>query len=77
MGNSNERANSQNWKPAHPNEGDDERWKDSPSTETTGAEGENAKKDGTFRRDQNTPDSQGRDATEVSKNKKERSQSPA
>jgi hypothetical protein len=41
--------------PAHPNEGDDERWKTSPSTETTGDRGENARTGPRHQREENTP----------------------
>jgi hypothetical protein len=49
----NTRVRPENWTPAHPNEGDSERWKGSPSTETTGDDGSNAKVDENHRRDEN------------------------
>jgi hypothetical protein len=45
-----------NLTPAHPNEGDDERWKTSPTEETPGDKGENARKHERQQREENTPD---------------------
>jgi hypothetical protein len=45
------------WSPAHPNEGDNERWKGSPSTETTGDKGTNKQTTEDHGRDENVPPS--------------------
>ena len=58
MARSSSRPEERNLTPAHPNEGDDERWKTSPTRETPGDQGENARKDERQRREQNTPDRQ-------------------
>jgi hypothetical protein len=54
-----ERGNSRlkpgSWSAAHPNEGDGERWKGSPTTETTGDDGSNARVAGEHARDENVP----------------------
>jgi hypothetical protein len=56
MARSSSRPGERNLKPAHPNEGDDERWKTSPTRETPGDQGENARKDARQRHEENTPD---------------------
>jgi len=54
-----ERGNSRlkpgSWSAAHPNEGDDERWKGSPTTETTGDKGANAQVAAERARGENVP----------------------
>lgn len=39
------RVRPENWNANRPNEGDNEQWKNSPTTETTGAQGSNARVD--------------------------------
>jgi hypothetical protein len=51
----NDRVNPAGWSSAHPNEGDNERWKGSPSTETTGDEGTNEQLTHEHARDENAP----------------------
>lgn len=62
-----ERANSRikpgSWSAAHPNEGDDERWKGSPSTESTGEGGTNARVASEHGRSENAPASPGKGRT--------------
>jgi hypothetical protein len=55
MARSSSKPGERNLTPAHPNEGDDERWKSSSTQETTGNQGENARKDEQQRRAANTP----------------------
>ena len=56
MARSSSRPEDRNLTPAHPNEGDDERWKTSPTRETPGDQGENARKDARQRHEENTPE---------------------
>ena len=44
-----------NWKPPHPSEMDDERWKGSSSTETDGDRGANAENERRSKIEENTP----------------------
>jgi hypothetical protein len=49
------RVRPENWGSAHPNEGDNEKWKHSPTTESTGDTGSNAEIDRQRAREENAP----------------------
>lgn len=49
------RVRPENWGSAHPNEGDNEQWKHSPTTESTGDTGSNARIDRERAREENAP----------------------
>ena len=55
MERTNTRLRPGSWSTDHPNEGDNERWKGSPTTESTGDQGDNARLAHEHARDENMP----------------------